>query len=115
MLDGEDSDEAPEVVPSKKKQELPLKKANGAHKRSESRVIFFAVRLEEKRILLMKIFQEKRRSTESESAPVTPDDNFAAPPDKKRRIAHSTKLGFLPPKPNKKVIRPVISSVGQVS
>lgn len=47
MLDGEDSDEAPEVVPSKKKQELlPLKKANGAHKRSESRVNFFAVRPE---------------------------------------------------------------------
>jgi hypothetical protein len=43
-----------------------------------------------------------------------PEDNSAVP-DKKRRIAHSTRLGFPPPKPNQKVIRPVISSVGVVS
>jgi hypothetical protein len=39
MLNGEDSDEVPEVVPPKKKKETSLKRANGAQKHSESRVI----------------------------------------------------------------------------
>jgi len=55
-----------------------------------------------------------RKSTESEAAPVAEDDSYLVP-DKKRRIAHATKLGFPAPKPNRKVIRPVVSSVGQVN
>jgi hypothetical protein len=39
MLNDEDSDEVPEVVPAKKKKETSLKRANGSHKHSEARVI----------------------------------------------------------------------------
>lgn len=43
MLNDEDSDEVPEVVPpKKKKEEVSLKRANKAHKHSEARVISYA-------------------------------------------------------------------------
>jgi hypothetical protein len=59
-------------------------------------------------------YQGTRISQDSDSTPAV-EEETASIPDKKRRIAHVTKLGFPAPKPNRKVIRPVVSSVGQVN